>query len=67
MPHWETIITLVIVAVALFWGFRAAWRSVRKGQICSDCSDSGSCPMVGNPDESMKPGALHELSPRSRK
>lgn len=49
MLNWETIVALAIVAVAVFWGVRAAWRSVRKGQICSDCSDSGSCPLAGPP------------------
>ena len=48
MPDWETIVVLVVVAVALVWGGRAAWRSVRAGKICSDCTDSGSCPMVNN-------------------
>ena len=50
MPAWETIVTAGIVAVAMFWGLRGAWRSIRKGKICSDCSQSGSCPLVGNPE-----------------
>ena len=48
--NWELIVVLVVVALALFWGVRTAWRSVRGGKICSDCADSGSCPLADNPE-----------------
>ena len=48
MPGWETIVVWAVGAVALAWGVRGTWRSVRSGKICSDCSDSGSCPMADN-------------------
>ena len=50
MPDWETIVVLAVVAVALIWGGRSAWRSVRSGKVCSDCTDSGSCPVANNPE-----------------
>ncbi|MBU8869654.1 MAG: FeoB-associated Cys-rich membrane protein [Gemmatimonadales bacterium] len=49
MPGWETIVVIIVVAVAAVWSARSAWRSVRQGKVCSGCSDSASCPMVGNP------------------
>ena len=50
MPGWEILVVVVIVAAATAWAMRAAWRSVRSGKICADCSESGSCPLVNNPN-----------------
>ena len=47
---WELIVVLLVVAAALFWGVRAIWRAVRSGKVCSDCADSGSCPLADNPE-----------------
>lgn len=49
MPSLEWIIVGIIVAGAVVWGVRAAIRSLRRGAVCSDCSDAGSCPLVKNP------------------
>lgn len=50
-PLVETAIVVVVVGVAVAWAVRAIWRSTRKGQVCSSCSDADSCPMAGkNPD-----------------
>lgn len=50
MPNWEWIVVGVVVAAAVLWGVRAAVRSVRRGAVCSDCSDAGTCPLVKNPE-----------------
>ena len=50
MPNWEWIVVGGIVAVAVVWGVRAAVRSIRRGAVCADCSDAGSCPLVKNPE-----------------
>lgn len=55
---WELIVVLVVVGVAAVWATRAAWRSVRSGSVCSDCGDSGECPLAG------KPELLEELQQR---
>jgi hypothetical protein len=49
MPGWETLVVGIVVGVALLWGLRAVWQAVRRGSVCSDCSDSGSCPLAENP------------------
>lgn len=49
MPSWETFVVAGIVTVALVWAVRASWRSVRSGSVCSDCADSGSCPLANDP------------------
>ena len=46
----ETILVVVIVAVALVWAGRAIWRSVSGKNKCSTCGSSGDCPLVNNPD-----------------
>jgi hypothetical protein len=46
----EMVIVGVVVAVALVWAGRAAWRSFRKTGGCSSCSSSGECPLVKDPD-----------------
>ncbi len=46
-PWVESAIVVVVVGVAVVWAIRAIWRSTRKGQVCSSCSDSGSCPVAG--------------------
>ena len=46
----ETILVVVIVAVALVWAGRAIWRSVSGKDKCSSCGSSGDCPLVNNPD-----------------
>ena len=50
MQYWEWIVVGVIVAVAAAWGVRAASRAIRRGAVCADCSDAGSCPLVKNPE-----------------
>lgn len=42
----EMVIVGVVVAVALAWAGRAAWRSFRKTGGCSSCASSGDCPAV---------------------
>ena len=49
MPRWELIVVLVVVGVAFLWALRAVWRSVRGGGVCSNCADSGECPLAGDP------------------
>lgn len=56
----EILIVGVVVAVALAWAGRAAWRSWRKQGVCSSCGSSGECPVAGNPD------ALAELSQKGQ-
>ena len=63
MPGWEVIVVILVVAVAAVWSGRAAWRSVRSGKICSSCEDSGSCPMVGNPEQLNQLGDLPSSCP----
>lgn len=46
----EMLIVGGVVAVALAWAGRAAWRSWRKQGVCSSCGSSGECPVAGNPD-----------------
>ena len=50
MPGWEIIVVILVVAVAAVWSGRSIWRSARAGKICSSCSESGSCPLAGNPE-----------------
>lgn len=42
----EMVIVGVVVAVALIWAGRAAWRSFRKTGGCSSCASSGECPAL---------------------
>lgn len=56
----EMVIVAVVVAVALAWAGRSAWRSWRKQGVCSSCGSSGECPVAGNPD------ALAELSQKGQ-
>ena len=56
----EMLIVGGVVAVALAWAGRAAWRSWRKQGVCSSCGSSGDCPVAGNPE------ALSELSQKGQ-
>lgn len=56
----EILIVGVMVAVALVWAGRVAWRSWRKQGVCSSCGSSGECPVAGNPE------ALAELSQKGQ-
>ena len=56
----EMLIVGGVVAVALAWSGRAAWRSWRKQGVCSSCGSSGDCPVAGNPE------ALSELSQKGQ-
>ena len=61
MPGFEILVVGATVLVAAIWAVRAIWRSMRSGTTCSDCSQSGSCPLVENPkllEEIMHEGKL---------
>jgi hypothetical protein len=48
MPSWfDGAVVAVLVGVAIFWGGRAIYRSLKKGNVCSTCGDSQSCPLAG--------------------
>ena len=57
----ETIIIGGLVAGALIWAARSAYRAVKHTGGCSSCSSSGECPLVENSE------ALTELARQSRR
>ena len=61
----ETILVCAVVGVAAFWAIRAIWNAVRKGNICTSCSSSGSCPAVDKPEILQELTQIDQCGPRS--
>ncbi|MCP4291182.1 MAG: FeoB-associated Cys-rich membrane protein [bacterium] len=63
--HVETIIVVVIVAIAGFFVGRSVWRAARQGGVCSGCSDAQDCPALGNPEKLIELGKIDQCGPAS--
>ena len=61
----EMVLVGVVVGVALFWAVRAIWNSVRKGNVCTSCGNSGDCPAENNPEMLQELGQTGQHSPNS--
>lgn len=48
---WDTILMMVVVALAALWAGRSIWRAAHGGTGCSSCASSGTCPLVNNPEK----------------
>jgi hypothetical protein len=46
----DQIIMGVIVLAACLWAGKAIYGTVKNKSVCSDCSTSGDCPLVTDPD-----------------